>query len=129
MTTRCDILVVDDEPSIADVMSELLTDDGYTTRTAYSGARALHLVNEYSPKVLLLDLQMPEMTGQEVYKHLTELGKRADMRVIFMSAHPEVDQIALQLGADDFLSKPFEIETLETLLIRHEQGPPLAHAS
>lgn len=100
------ILVVDDETSIADLVAELLRAEGYRTCTCYSGAEALEAFSREGFDLVILDIMMPGMDGFEVCRKLRAVS---DVPIVFLSARgEESDQvIGLTLGADDYVSKPF----------------------
>jgi two-component system KDP operon response regulator KdpE len=100
------ILVVDDEANIRRALSVWLTDHGYDVDLAASGEEALDLAEARPPDVVILDLMLPTMSGQEV---CGRLRARSEIPIIVLSAREtEEDKIqALDLGADDYLTKPF----------------------
>jgi two-component system, OmpR family, response regulator len=100
------ILVVDDDAHIRDVVQFALERDGHTVITAPDGARALHLVEQGGVDLVVLDILMPGMDGLDLCRRLRSLG---DLPVIFLSARGEKRDrvVGLELGADDYLSKPF----------------------
>jgi DNA-binding response OmpR family regulator len=106
MDARGSILVVDDEPTITDVVSRYLERAGYTTRIAGDGAHALRLAGESRPDLVVLDLMMPGMDGLEVMRRLREHER---VSVILLTAKGEHSDriIGLRLGADDYVVKPF----------------------
>ncbi len=106
MDDRGSILVVDDEPTITDVVSRYLERAGYSTRIAGDGAQALRLAGESRPDLVVLDLMMPGMDGLEVMRRLREHER---VSVILLTAKGEhTDRIiGLRLGADDYVVKPF----------------------
>jgi DNA-binding response OmpR family regulator len=101
------ILVVDDEPAIVQVIRERLTWEGFVVRAAGSGQAALSAVAEEAPHLLVLDLMLPDMDGFEVLRRLRQSGH--DLPVIVLTARDDdVDVIVgLELGADDYMVKPF----------------------
>lgn len=101
------ILVVDDEPAIVQVIRERLTWEGFVVRAAGSGQAALSAVSEEAPDLLILDLMLPDMDGFEVLRRLRQSGY--DLPVIVLTARDDdVDVIVgLELGADDYMVKPF----------------------
>lgn len=115
-TSASDILVVDDDWPTADFITELLSDEGYTVRTAWDMKAALAAVNTHMPSLILLDLQR---TGSSTTL-LTLLRKDGahDIPIILMSAevHPPAAAI---LGATAFLAKPFDIEDILQLVEQH----------
>ncbi len=105
------VLVVDDEPSIVDFIRLGLQYEGFKVATAPDGQSALRAISEFKPHLVILDVMMPRMDGHAVAKALN--GNR-DVAIIFLSAKDEVeDRIkGLELGADDYLVKPFEFGEL-----------------
>jgi len=116
---RGDILIVDDEPNIANLGVEILTYEGYGTRTAPDGETALHMIQEHPPALVLLDLWMPGMNGIELLARLRGEGF-ADLPVLLMSASLRNEDQFHRLLADnqipengtEFFPKPFDIADL-----------------
>ncbi len=108
-------LIVDDEQDIRELLTFNLTKEGWETLEAEDGLTALELAKE-KPDVILLDLMLPDMDGLAVYKSLQEDGLTADIPVLMMTAQltSQNDVIrGLDLGADDYVQKPFgEIKEL-----------------
>jgi two-component system response regulator ResD len=129
MGTRGSILVVDDEPTIADVVSRYLERAGYTARVAPDGPGALRSAGEERPDLVVLDLMLPGMDGIEVMKRLREYGEGPRVSVILLTAKGEhSDRIAgLRLGADDYVVKPFspaELVARVDAVLRRVESPP-----
>jgi two-component system OmpR family response regulator len=103
---RRKILVVDDEPQIVEVLEKYLTDEGFTVRTAFDGARAVELQQAEQPDLIVLDLKMPVMHGFDAFR---EIRSRSDVPIIMLTSRgEEVDRVVgLELGADDYIAKPF----------------------
>ncbi len=106
-----DILVIDDAPSILQLLSGILAMGGYGVRTAESGAEGLCAVGEKIPDLILLDINMPQMDGFDVCRSLKSRDDHRDIPVIFISAAGEIAPKAegFSLGAVDFIAKPFEV--------------------
>jgi CheY-like chemotaxis protein len=104
------VLVVDDDPGIRDTIQFMLEDAGYVVVTAPNGPEALARVLERKPALVLLDLQMPLMTGQETLNRLREMPDQ--IPVVFMTAGLRAHLEAIEHGADGHLAKPFEFEEL-----------------
>jgi DNA-binding response OmpR family regulator len=106
--TRRTVLVVDDEPTIAEVVARYLERAGYATETAADGLEAVRLAGERRPDLIVLDLMLPQLDGLEVLRRLRD-GVAADTPVILLTAKGERnDRIAgLRSGADDYVVKPF----------------------
>src|SRR5256885_6122314 len=100
------ILVVDDEPSIAQIAGDYLRHGGFDVITAANGVDALSLARAQRPDLVVLDLGLPRMDGLEVAKTLRREG---DVPIIMLTARiEESDRLAgLELGADDYMTKPF----------------------
>ena len=100
------ILVVEDESSIASFVSLYLKNAGYVVRTAATGIDAISEANAYSPALIVLDLMLPDIDGIEVCKRLRQ---NSDVPILMLTARDEdIDKIiGLEVGADDYLTKPF----------------------
>ena len=104
---KAKILVVDDDPSIRELLRELLFEEGYKVKMAQNGKEALQRIRKESFDLVLTDLSMPQMDGVQLLK---ELGKTApDMRVIVMTARNDLETVVKMknLGAHDYIPKPF----------------------
>jgi two-component system response regulator MprA len=115
------VLVVDDAPDIRAVLEAALTAEGYRVTTAASGREALATIAADRPRLLLLDLHMPEMSGQQLLAHL----RAADIciQVVFMCAANRVRQEALAHAAAGYLAKPFAIADVVELADRFTDIP------
>jgi phosphate regulon transcriptional regulator PhoB len=109
-----DILVVEDEPDIRDLIVHHLERDGFHCRTAVGGAEALRKARERVPDLVVLDLMLPELGGLEVCRRLRADAATATVPVIMLTAKAEeVDRVVgLELGADDYVAKPFSPKEL-----------------
>jgi DNA-binding response OmpR family regulator len=103
---RGTILVVDDEPNIAELIELYLSREGYQVVTADSGEAALRAAAEHRPRLVVLDIGLPDIDGLEVCRRLRQTST---IPVIFLTARDsEVDRVVgLELGADDYVTKPF----------------------
>jgi two-component system, OmpR family, response regulator ResD len=133
MDKRGSVLVVDDEPTITDVVSRYLHRAGYETRSAPDGPAALQLAAEARPDLVVLDLMLPGMDGLEVMRRLRAAGNGHRLPVILLTAKGEpVDRvIGLRLGADDYVAKPFSpaelVARVDAVLRRVDPSPELEH--
>ncbi len=123
------VLIVEDEPAIADVQRLYLAQAGYGVHVERDGAAGLAAVRSLRPVAVVLDIGLPSMDGIEVCRALRESGDWTP--VIFVSARDdEIDRLlGLELGADDYLTKPFSPRELVARLkgiLRRNDGPPLA---
>ena len=118
---KAKILVVDDDPDIVTVLQDRLEAQGYETVTAEDGARALELIDRDPPRLMLLDLEMPRLSGLELLKRLAEAnrtGPGRDLSIIVMTAHGTVAAAveAMKYGAYDFVTKPFDMDHLAIVI-------------
>lgn len=105
------ILIVDDKRSVQRMVSEYLTGHGFRTVTANNGREALYVARHEKPDLILLDIMMPEMDG---YDFIRAYHKERDTPIILLTARvDEMDKvIGLELGADDYITKPFGMAEL-----------------
>jgi len=118
------ILIIDDDESINDMISEALVTEGYTVQKAYSGTEAMMLLSQYRPDLILLDLMLPGITGEELLSDIN------DIPVIVVSAKADIsDKVGLLLGgADDYITKPFNIqELLARITVQLRQHKNISH--
>ena len=109
MTTKQKILIVDDDENIAELLSLYLTKECFDTQMVYDGEEALRAFDSYQPNLILLDLMLPGISGEEV---LQEIRKQGNTPVIILTAKDTIDDKVevLQSGADDYVTKPFDIK-------------------
>jgi two-component system OmpR family response regulator len=104
------VLVVEDEPSLAEVLSVVLSHEGWEVRTAGDGATAVRIARELAPDAVVLDVMLPDIDGLEVLRRLR--ATQPTVCVLFLTARDSVeDRIAgLTAGGDDYVTKPFSLE-------------------
>src|ERR1019366_2525355 len=107
MATR--ILIVEDDPDIAQLVGRYLDKAGYTTERAASGREALQAIALRPPDLLVLDLMLPQLDGLEVCRLLRANETTAGIPIIMLTARAEESEriVGLEIGADDYLAKPF----------------------
>lgn len=112
------ILIVDDEPEILRVLQLNLDLEGYETMLAGDGATAIRRITAESPALVLLDIMMPLADGWEVLQKVSEMKSRKRPRVIVMTAKSgeHNQQHGMQLGADAYVTKPFDIDEILELV-------------
>ncbi|WJH34949.1 response regulator transcription factor [Paenibacillus sp. CC-CFT747] len=109
---REEILVIDDDEKITSMLRRSLTFEGYSVTTANDGLEGLRRILEQEPRLIVLDVMMPKLDGWEVCRRIRESG--IDVPVLMLTAKDEVaDRVkGLDIGADDYLVKPFALEEL-----------------
>lgn len=100
------ILIIEDEPELADILRDYLQAEGYTTSIAGDGEAGLEKFHSFSPHLVILDIMMPKLDGTEVCRIIRA---KSSVPILFLSAKGgEIDKIlGLGLGADDYITKPF----------------------
>lgn len=122
------ILLVDDEPNIIELAQLYLEREGYRTVSAADGQAALDAVDKHRPDLIVLDIMLPEIDGLEVCRKLR--GKKDPVAILMLTARDEdIDKIlGLELGADDYLTKPFNprelVSRVNAILRRSGQTDP-----
>ncbi|MDZ4853929.1 MAG: response regulator transcription factor [Nitrospirota bacterium] len=108
------ILIVEDEPDILQLLTLYLEKEGYRTVSAASGMEGLRQVKQEKPDLVVLDLMLPEIDGLEVCRRLRSVPATAMLPIIMLTAKAEESDtiIGLELGADDYVTKPFSPKTL-----------------
>ncbi len=117
------ILVIDDEETSVNLISMVLERKGFEVIKAYGAEEGLRRAYRYQPDLVLLDIMMPEMDGWEVCRRLRDMS---DMPIIFLSARDEVRDVVrgLELGADDYVPKPFDNDELIARIRAHLRRAP-----
>ncbi|MFH1783897.1 MAG: response regulator [bacterium] len=105
------ILLVDDEVDLAETVKLRLTTNDYDVMLAYDGEQALKKVEAYDPDLILLDLKLPGISGEEVFEKLKEKDSTKDIPIILFTASKRDDEL-VSIGAEDFVLKPFESQNL-----------------
>ena len=108
------ILVVDDEPTIADSVAARLRAEGFTVATAHDGPAAVTAADTFEPDLVVLDVMLPDINGKEVCNLVRSDKTMDDVRIICISGMVEQDKIQelRDAGADDFMKKPFDVDQL-----------------
>ncbi len=106
------VLVVDDDPSIRELLKDLLGTEGYDVLEATNGIQAIDQVKRFRPAAVLLDLMMPIMSGAEATTRLKSDPTTAAIPVLAMSAGRNLTAVGLDIPADDFIPKPFDLTVL-----------------
>lgn len=132
MAEKQRVLIVDDDANIAELISLYLAKECYETKIVYDGEEALRAFPVFKPNIILLDLMLPGIDGYQVCR---ELRMTSQVPIIMLSAKGEVfDKVlGLELGADDYIIKPFDSKELvarvKAVLRRYHAAPAVAAAS
>ena len=112
MEEKKTVLIVEDEKSIADIIRINLEREGYASLTAYDGEAGLAMALEHNPDLILLDVMLPKLLGFDVCARLREKGSSVPV-IILTAREEEEDKVrGLELGADDYITKPFSMREL-----------------
>ena len=118
------VLIVDDEPDILILLRLALEAAGYSTVEASDGEEALEVIRSKHPDVVLLDVMMPRMDGWATLEHIGETGEHPRVIMVTAKTASRDRDRAMELGADDFVTKPFEpaelVERMRQILV--EEG-------
>ena len=116
------VLVVDDDPEIRDVVRWLLEDEGWTVETASDGRDALERATRERPSLIVLDMGLPILSGEEVAMRLQHVYANPPP-IIVVSADGRAGEKAARIGATSYLHKPFDVDALARL-VRQALGSP-----
>jgi CheY-like chemotaxis protein len=108
------ILIVDDNPVNMKLIRILLTGEGYDTRTAADAQEALNVLQEFSPRLILMDIQLPGMDGLELTRHLKADPATRDIKILGLTAYAMKgdEEKILAAGCDGYIPKPIDTRTL-----------------
>ncbi|MCA9283655.1 MAG: response regulator transcription factor [Phycisphaerales bacterium] len=130
--SKVEVLIVEDEPEIAELIAFHLRREGFATRHVTSGRKALDAARENPPSVLVLDLMLPDLDGLEVCRRLKQREETRAIPIIMVTAKGEETDIVagLELGGDDYITKPFSprvlVARVRNVLRRHDGDAPIA---
>ena len=126
MPASLDVLIVDDEPKICQLLEQLLAARGCTVRVAADGLDALTQFQRRHADMVITDLRMPKLSGMELLRELKRLDPL--LNIVVITAYPSVENAveAMQYGACDFLTKPFDITQIQAILYRCQQRVSLS---
>ena len=110
------LLVVDDEPGICDILKKTFASIGFKVLTATNGQEALALVKKEKPKIIFLDIRMLGMSGLEVLKEIKKIDDSAKVIMVTVVDDDKTRREAKDLGADEFIVKPFISDYLEDVV-------------
>ena len=118
------ILIVDDNAQNLKLVRVLLASEGYDVRTAVDAESALELLDTFTPRLILMDLQLPGMDGLELTRQLKADPERRSISVVALTAYAmKGDEVkALAAGCDGYVAKPIDVETLPRIVQQHLDG-------
>ena len=111
------VLIVDDESDVRELLSKFLRRRGYEVDTASDGPSAIEAIRDGQPDIVLLDIRLPKMDGLAVLAHVRDAADKVAIITMSGSADEETARKSLELGAADFITKPFNLPYLETSLL------------
>ncbi|MCU1394541.1 MAG: DNA-binding response regulator [Ilumatobacteraceae bacterium] len=131
MVTEQSLVVIEDDPNIADLLDTYLRASGFRVLIAATGERGLELISQHLPVLAILDIGLPDIDGFDVCRRIRE---KSTMPVLFLTARDgEIDRVlGLELGADDYVTKPFsprEVVARVKAILRRGQSAPAADAT
>jgi PAS domain S-box-containing protein len=114
------VLLIEDDSDLLETTVEYLNDEGFTAMGAENGAQGIQMALQHVPDIIICDINMPGLSGYEVYNMLHQVNTTAVIPFIFLSAKSTRDDIlaGLHLGADDYITKPFEFSDLIEVINR-----------
>lgn len=108
------ILVIDDDKDILDAIEMILDCFGYDSKVLQSGEHALEEAVTYKPDLIILDMLLSSYDGRFICKAIKDDVRVQNIPIIMISAHPHADETVRSYGADDFVEKPFSVDSLLT---------------
>ncbi len=106
------ILIVEDDREVLDLLIRILLNKGYTAMKAESGSQALHVAARIRPDLVILDLNLPDCNGIDVLEQLKAIDEAIQVIILTGYGSREAARSAMEIGAFDFLTKPFEVHEL-----------------
>jgi len=123
------VLIVEDEPDLAELVRFHLTKAGFATEVAHTGRAGLEAIRRARPALVVLDLMLPDLSGTDVCREVRADAKLRDLPILMLTARAEeVDRVVgFELGADDYVTKPFsprELVLRVRAILRRSEGEP-----
>ena len=112
MTNAALILVLDDDPDICSMLKMVLDYHGYGAVDADGEEKATELLSKNHVDLIIMDMLLSGADGTDICRRLKQDEQRSSIPILMFSAHPNAEKICLEAGADDFISKPFEMNDL-----------------
>jgi DNA-binding NtrC family response regulator len=118
MTNNANILIVDDDQQVLKLLSSVIKKHGFSPITAASGKEALVKIRKPNNiKLILLDIYLPDINGGELLEKILAISPSINVIVITGGADMDIAQKCLEMGAKDYITKPFDLEYLETSVV------------
>jgi len=112
------VMIADDDPAIVDFLEIMLQFEGYDVSSTLNGASLLDMSNGI-PDLLLMDIWMSDIDGRDICRHLKQRESTRNLPIVMISASKDIERSAMESGADDFLSKPFEMNVLLKMIAQN----------
>jgi DNA-binding response OmpR family regulator len=122
MQDKFKILVVDDDPDIGTMIKMMLEYKGYAVTVTDRGDNAENLLQSNGYDLMIMDMLLSGINGIDVCSRIKKNEATADVPIMMISAHPNAKEICLQAGADEFISKPFDMEDMFSKIRKFEKG-------
>lgn len=119
MSNNKKVFVFDDNTDILELCTIILEDAGYDIKTSSTSNNIIDQVMGYTPDIIFMDNWLPDVGGIDATRALKAHGELKHIPVIYFSANNDVKSLAEQAGADGYLSKPFDIQELEDIIVKH----------
>ena len=119
MTEQKKVFIFDDNTDILELCTFILEDAGYEIKTSSTSNNIIDQVSAYTPDIIFMDNWLPDVGGIEATRELKAHEVLKNIPVIYFSANNDVMSLADQAGADGYLSKPFDIQELENIILKH----------
>jgi CheY-like chemotaxis protein len=113
------ILIFDDEAAILEVITIIFEENGYDVKISETSHDILEKVADYQPDVILMDNWIPKIGGVEATKLLKSTEEFKHIPVIYVTANNDIVALASEAKADDYVSKPFNLDDLEAMVVKH----------
>lgn len=113
------VFVFDDNADILELCTIILEDAGYEIKTSATSNQIIDQVLAYMPDIIFMDNWLPDVGGIDATRELKGDERLKNIPVIYFTANNDVKSLAEQAGADGYLSKPFDIQELENIIVRH----------
>lgn len=113
------IVLAEDDPGIVEVVKMILEEEGYTVNTAVTKKEIESIIKAQIPDLFFLDILLSGITGKEIAEVIRSHPKTKSIPIVMLSANSNIEEIAKEAGATDFLQKPFEIEDLLSMVKKY----------